>query len=184
MIELARILALVAFAALVLAVIVFFRRAGQLLAESREREAFRRSVGDLVERIGTSLEGVTGRIDDVRRQTLPAEAITPNLEAATDAVRRYAEEARALPARGTTAEVRDAIIADLERAERALQTVDHGCSILASARVGGRELEAQTAVKRGYLNILHAREAILRHGVRAVEVTTAERPRLFQRRNA
>ena len=26
-----------------------------------------------------------------------------------------------------------------------------------------RELEAQTAIKRGYLNLLHAREAIARH---------------------
>ena len=30
------------------------------------------------------------------------------------------------------------------------------------ARSGGREIEAQTAIKRGYLNVLHAREAIAR----------------------
>ena len=38
--------------------------------------------------------------------------------------------------------------------------IEHGRSIQASARSGGREVEAQTSIKRGYLNVLHAREAI------------------------
>ena len=38
--------------------------------------------------------------------------------------------------------------------------IEHGRAIQASARSGGREIEAQTAIKRGYLNVLHAREAI------------------------
>jgi hypothetical protein len=45
--------------------------------------------------------------------------------------------------------------------------VEHGCSIQASARAGSRGLEAQTAIKRGYLNVLHAREAIIRHAAEA-----------------
>ena len=40
--------------------------------------------------------------------------------------------------------------------------VEHGATILAPVRRGGRELEAQTSIKRGYLNLLHAREAIAR----------------------
>jgi hypothetical protein len=62
--------------------------------------------------------------------------------------------------------------------------VEHGCGILASARVGGRELEAQTATKRGYLNVLHAREAIRRYGARAESLGSNAQPRLFERRNA
>ncbi len=184
MLELARLLALVAFVALLLALLVFLRRAGQLIAETRERETFRRAVADLVERVRTSLDGVAGRIDAVRRHTLDAGAIADNLSAATEAVERYADEARALRAAGPTGEVRAALITDLERAARALEMVDHGCSILASARVGNRELEAQTSIKRGYLNILHAREAVTRHGARAAELAAADVPRLFQRRNA
>jgi hypothetical protein len=184
MLELARLLALIAFVALLLALLVFLRRAGQLIAETREREAFRRSVADLVGRVSTSLDGVAGRIDAVRRQTIDAGAIADNLAAATDAVERYADEARAVRARGPAAEIRLALVTDLDRAARALQMVEHGCSILASARVGGRELEAQTSIKRGYLNILHAREAVIRHGVRAEEWAAADAPRLFQRRNA
>ncbi len=184
MLELARLLALIAFVALLLALLVFLRRAGQLIAETREREAFRRSVADLVGRVSTSRDGGAGRIDAVRRHTSDAGAIGDNLVAATDAVERYADEARALRARGPAAEIRLALVTDLDRAARALQMVEHGCSILASARVGGRELEAQTSIKRGYLNILHAREAVIRHGVRAAEWAAADAPRLFQRRNA
>ena len=183
--ELARLLALVAFVALLLAVLVFLRRAGQLLADSREREAFRRSVADLVTRACQSLDGVGARIDGVRRRTIEADEIGDNLAAASDAVQRYADEARALRVSGPRAEVRAAMVADLERAERALQMVEHGCAILAAAnRRGSRELEAQTSIKRGYLNILHAREAMIRHGARATELADADQPRLFQRRNA
>jgi len=184
MLELARLLALLAFVALFLALVVLLRRAGQVLAETRDREVFRRSVADLVDRVGTSLDGVGSRIDDVRRRTVAAETINDNLAAAADAVERYAEEARALRAAGPATEIRAAIVGDLERAARALQMVEHGCEILASAHVGGRELEAQMSIKRGYLNILHAREAIERHGIRAQEWAAAETPRLFHRRNA
>ena len=127
---------------------------------------------------------VSERIDGVRRNTLSADAIGENLAAAGDAVDRYAVEAEALRGTGPLNEVRSALIADLERARRALQMVEHGCSILASARVGGRELEAQTAIKRGYLNILHAREAIVRHGARAEEIAREPSSRGIQRRNA
>jgi len=48
----------------------------------------------------------------------------------------------------------------LERSARALEMIEHGRAIQASARSGGREIEAQTAIKRGYLNVLHARESI------------------------
>ena len=181
--ELARLLAFVAFVALLLALLVFLRKAGQILSETRERELFRRSVTDLVERVETSLDGVCSRIDAVRRRTLAAEAIQENLSAASDAVERYGEEARALRVSGPATEIRAAIVADLERAGRALQMVEHGCAIMATlTRAHGRELEAQTSIKRGYLNILHAREAMVRHGARAAELSAAQSPRLFQRR--
>lgn len=184
MLELARLLALVAFVALLLAILVFLRRAGELIAASREREAFRRQAADLVARVGTSLDGVAARIDAVRRNTIAADAIGDNIAAASEAVRRYADEARAMRGGPTTAEVRAALVVELERAARALQMVDHGCSILASARAGTRNLEAQTSIKRGYLNVLHARAAVARHGIRAEEIAAVEAPRLFQRRNA
>ena len=184
MTELAQVLAIAAFVALALAFALFIRRAGRFIAETREVETFRRSATDLAARVETSLDGVSARIDAVRRRTIAAEAITDNIAAATDAVERYTAEARALRGPAAATEIRDALVAELERAARALQMVEHGCGILASARVGGRELEAQTAIKRGYLNVLHAREAIRRYAARADAVGATTQPRLFERRNA
>jgi hypothetical protein len=179
MTELAQLLAIVAFVALALAFALFIRRAGRFIAETRELETFRRTAADLAARVDTSLDGVAGRIDGVRRRTLAAQDITDNIAAATDAVERYTAEARALPGPTVAAEIREALITELEM-------VEHGCTILSSARVGGRELEAQTAIKRGYLNVLHAREAIRRYAARAATVGVAghRQPRLFERRQA
>jgi hypothetical protein len=91
-------------------------------------------------------------------------------------------EARALRGPAGANELRDAIAGELERAARALEMVDHGCAILTSARAGTRELEAQTSIKRGYLNVLHAREAIARHAVRSVALGKREQTGLFERR--
>ncbi len=46
--------------------------------------------------------------------------------------------------------------------------------MLTSARRGARDLEAQTSIKRGYLNLIHAREAIARHAVRAEDLVVDE----------
>ena len=40
---------------------------------------------------------------------------------------------------------------------------------MVNVRRGPRELEAQTSIKRGYLNLIHAREAIARNAVLAQE---------------
>ena len=56
--------------------------------------------------------------------------------------------------------------------------VDHGAKILAQVRRRGRRVEAQTSIKRGYLNLVHAREAIVRHAeaARALEVPPPDQP--------
>jgi hypothetical protein len=168
--ELAVLLPVLAFLALAIGVGIVLRRAGRIVARTREIEGFRSAVRDLTTRIDQSLEGATGRIDSVRRGQLGADTIGPTIQAATDAVTRYAEEARALKGPPIAKEVRDAIVEDLERAERALGMVDHGAAILAQVRRRGRELEAQTSIKRGYLNLIHAREAIVRHAAAAEEL--------------
>jgi hypothetical protein len=168
--ELTVLLPITAFLALAIGFAIVLRRAGRIVARTREIEGFRSSVRDLTTRIDQSLEGATGRIDAVRRGQLGADTIGPTIEAATDAVTRYTEEARALKGPAVAAEVRDALVDDLERAERALGMVEHGAGILAQVRRRGRELEAQTSIKRGYLNLIHAREAIVRHAAAAEEL--------------
>ena len=52
--------------------------------------------------------------------------------------------------------------------------VEHGANMLASSRRGSRELEGQTSIKRGYLNLIHAREAVARHATLAEELKMEE----------
>lgn len=171
--ELAILLPIAAFVALAAGFAIVLRRAGRIVAETREVEGFRSSVRDLAGRIDTSLEGATTRIDAVRRGQVGAATIGPIIEAATDAVTRYQEEARALDGPPAAVAIRDDLVADLERAERALGMVDHGAAILARVQRRGRELEAQTAIKRGYLNLLHAREAVARHAALAADLSSS-----------
>ena len=178
MTELVILLPLVAFLVLAVGFAVVLRRASRIVARTREIEHFRSSVRDLAARIDQSLEGATGRIDAVRRQQLAADTIVATIEAATDAIARYTDEARALHGPPAAQAIRDDLVADLERADRALAMVNHGASIMAQAVRRGREIEAQTSVKRGYLNLVHAREAIIRHAALAadLEVPTGRAP--------
>ncbi len=180
----AQALAVAAFVALALALWIFLRRAARVLAETRQTEAFRRSTADLAARIELSLDGVTARIDAVRRRTVAANTIADNVAAARDAVERYAEEAASLVGPAGSRPIREAIVAELERAGRALEMAAHGCELLSQARPSHSEVEAETSIKRGYLNLLHAREAIHEHAARAAQLGTGDTPRLFERRNA
>jgi hypothetical protein len=171
------VLPLVGFLVLVVLFVAFLRRAGRLVAATRDVERFRRQVADLAGRVETSLGEVSGRVDAVRRNQLDAAGVADDLSASIDAVDRYAIEARGLHPPVDGHAIRDEIVAELERARRALEMVEHGCAIQASARAGSRELEAQTAIKRGYLNVLHAREAITRHAAEAAGLVPAVSPR-------
>jgi hypothetical protein len=93
---------------------------------------------------------------------------------ATEALQRYGEEARSWSGPRRVQSIRDDLVAELERAIRALGMVEHGANMLASARRGARDLEAQTSIKRGYLNLIHAREAIARQALRAEDLVVDE----------
>jgi hypothetical protein len=161
------LLPLAAFIALAAASVIILRRAGRLIANQRAIQTFRTTVRDLDERIGMSLDGAAQRIDGVRRQQLSAEGLGDTVAATGDAITRYSDEARALKGPPEATAIARDIVSELDRAKRAVDMVEHGATILASVRRGGRELEAQTSIKRGYLNLIHAREAIARHAARA-----------------
>lgn len=172
--ELALVLPLAAFVILAAMFLLFVRRAGRLIATTRDVERFRRQVSDLAARVEKSLAEVCGRVDSVRRGQLRAADVADDLTASLDAVDRYAEEGRALKPPHDADRIREGLVAELERARRALEMVEHGCSIQASARAGSRTLEAQTSIKRGYLNVLHAREAIARLAAEATELVPTD----------
>jgi len=164
------LLPIAGFIALAAGLVVVFRGTGRIVARTRELEHFKTGVKDLAARVDASLGGAAGQIDAVRRRTMGPETIGDTIMAATDAVERYADEARSLRGPKTARHIREDLVAELERAGRALGMVEHGASILVAARRGSRELEAQTSIKRGYLNLLHAREAIARHALEAQDL--------------
>lgn len=170
--ELAVLLPIAAFIALVAGLAVVLRGTGRIVARTREVERFKSTVKDLAARAEVSLDGAADEIDAVRRRQVDPTAILETIVAAVDAVQRYADEARALHGPRRAQQIRTDLIAELERAERALGMVEHGTSLMATARRGPRELEAQTSIKRGYLNLIHAREAIVRHALEAQEIQT------------
>ena len=175
--ELAAILLpVMAFIALAAGLIVVFRGTTRIAARTRELHQFRGGVRDLAARVDASLESATGRIDAVRHHRAGPEVIGEAIVDATEALERFGEEARALKGPRRAQRIRDDFVAELERANRALGMVEHGANMLATSRRGSRELEAQTSIKRGYLNLIHAREAIARHAVRAEDLRADESP--------
>jgi hypothetical protein len=161
---------------------VVLRRVGVVIGESREHAAFRESVQDLAVRIDATLGGVIGKIDALRRQQVEPAEIAESLDGALEALLGYSEEARALGGPPDVASSKASFAAEIDRADRALQMVEHGSSILASASAGQRFGEAQTAIKRGYLNVIHAREAIARHAADIAASRSAEESRWLTRR--
>lgn len=183
--ETAQVVALIAFLLVTIAMAFGARRTNAFLRRTREAEGFRGNVADLARRIEISLGDVSALIDLVRRREVEPDTISANLVAARDAVDRYADEAKALAAPTIAVRHRDAIVHELERAGRALDLVAHGCHLYGSGRRLERGTEAETAVKRGYLNLIHARESIADQAKVAVERAEDASPvRRIQRRSA
>ena len=158
-------------ALLLLYVLVYFvRMAGQALASSREVTRFQFEAKALLAQVDPILEGLATRTDSARRQLVSPDEILPDLESGTttlEAARATAEAIRA-PLQGRV--LRDALGEDVDRAIRAVAMIQHGCQQAVSGYGRGAELEAQTAVKRGYLNLLHARESLVSHVGEAVRL--------------
>jgi hypothetical protein len=181
--ELAVLLPIAAFIALAAGLAVVLRGTGRIVKRTRELESFRSSVRDLAARVDASLGAAAGQIDAVRRRQIGPETIGDTIVAATDAVDRYAAEAKDLRGPRKAQSIRKDLVGELERAHRALEMVEHGASIMLLAGRGPRELEAQTSIKRGYLNVLHAREAIARQAQAAAALSVADAAHRVQRRN-
>ena len=179
--DLADLLPIAAFVALAAGLVVVFRGTARIAARSREINQFRGGVKDLAARVDASIGSAAGQIDAVRHQLAGPELIAQSVVDATEALERFGDEARALAGPRRALAIRDDLLAELDRASRALGMVEHGANILASSRRGSRDLEAQTSIKRGYLNLIHARDAIARQALRAetmaVEEIAAERTR-------
>ena len=157
------VLPLILLALLVFVLVMLARRAARALAVARAATVFQEQVAGLSGRLTPVIEELVRRVDAVRRHQLPAEEIREALATAqtTFENEREAIATWQLPP-GFSAPIGD-VAEDLERLVRAVETIDFATRLVVAGSSRQRELEAQTAIKRGYLNLLHARQSFQDH---------------------
>ena len=134
------------------------RRMSVLIARTRDLEQVQRSVASIDLRLAAATDPLVARLDELRRRTGDPQALARELEPAQATLQDLAAETRALRLPEVLAGQAAVMVHETERAVRAAALVEHGLQALLAAR-GNRELEAQTSLKRGALNLRHAREA-------------------------
>ena len=172
----AQVLTVASLALFVLLAVAFalvLRRAARVVAVTREDEAFRRDGAALADHAVAALGGGAERIDRVRRRNDAAAVLDDVLPQLLETLAALRLEADALVPPVTLADPSLRIAEELDRAARAIEMVRHGCVLLGVGAGRPRELEGETSVKRGYLNLLHAREALasLAEGLRSGRAT-------------
>jgi hypothetical protein len=129
-----------------------------------------RSASDVAHRSELRIGQLAADLDGLRRQGLEPEAAGGILASGTADLSSLTAEARAARDRTNQPAVA-ALVDDLERANRFLELIDHGRQLMIGGDAGGGE--GRTSVKRGYLNLLHVRDAIRQRGV---EIRAASAP--------
>jgi hypothetical protein len=117
-----------------------------------------RAAVDVARRADLSLSELAGVVDELRRRKADPYAIEESIHACSDALRKYAQEA-AIIDRNVTAGAAGGLKPAVERAQRAVELIEHGRTLMLAGSTEG-VAEGETSVKRGYLNMLHARDAI------------------------
>jgi hypothetical protein len=132
------------------------------------------AAAEMARRSETLLGELLVVVDEMRRRQIAPQDAEPKMAAAQDALGRYIQDATALSRSGAWATTAAALAADMERAQRAIDLVAHGGELLADVS-GISWGEGETSVKRGYLNLVHAREAIRERRETIVQVSQADR---------
>lgn len=157
-----RIAALVAFIVLAGIVLYIVMRSRAVGRESRESLAFRQSVATLLPAVDATLLSALSVVDEVRRHRLAAVDALPTIDRTLEIVREHAAAVNAVVATPAEAGHKARLAEDVARAERALDRIEHGVRTLADATVRIGDLEGQEVVRRGYLELQHARDAFAR----------------------
>ena len=149
------------WAGLLIALVVLFvavsRRMSILIARTRELERLQRSVETIDRRLGAAVDPLVARLDGLRRHAGDAEGLARDLVSARAMLLDLQAEARALQVPASLSAQGEVLVHEMERAVRAADLVTHGMDAMLAAR-GAYDGEAQTSLKRGALNLRHARE--------------------------
>ncbi len=159
------VLSLGLFVLLLMAFLVVLRRASRVVAGTREEDAFRRGGAAVADHVSLAITDAALAIDQVRRRHESPASLEQVLPATLAALEVRRAEAEALAAPAPLVELRKRVVDEIERAGRAIEMVQHGCALMGVTAGRPREQEGETSIKRGYLNLLHAREALLSLGV-------------------
>jgi len=156
-------------ARVILPLLIFFAMGGATLwllwrvvvagGRARRDAASGHAAAEIARRAEVLVGELLVTVDEVRRRQIRPEEAASSLAASHDALGRHVSEATALTGGVPWAGNAAALVGDLERAQRAIELVAHGSELL-SDMAGGDWGEGETSVKRGYLNLVHAREAI------------------------
>lgn len=138
--------------------VVTLRRMSALVARTRDLERYQRAVESLDNRFATAVGPLVRGLDETRRHAGDPSSVRDQLAEAQAVLAQLQRDTRALeppaPLAGTVAP----LAGDVDRAVRAASMVEHGLGSMVRASLG-RDLEAQTSLKRGSLNLRHAQEA-------------------------
>ena len=181
------ILALAAFLVLVALFLIVLRRASQSLGETRQTVAFRHDVADIHERVDGELAALAAFVGPLRTPVsdLPdSEDSTAVVATTQEAVVWARDRVRGLTPPLGLEDARTVFMDELARADEALRSLEHGFAILSTVPAEGRALEGRTAIKRGYLRIVHAREGLGAESRRVAAWRSAGEQGLIARRQA
>jgi glucose/arabinose dehydrogenase len=135
-----------------------YGRMSTLTTRTRDLEQFQVAVDSLDRRFGGVTQPLLRGLDEARRHAGDPAGLPALVTEAQAVIDELTGETAALAAPEGLAPVVTAMIGDLERAGRAVMFVEHGLGMMTNTSIG-RDLEAQTSLKRGALNLRHARDA-------------------------
>jgi hypothetical protein len=164
---------LIVLAALSVLFAIVLRRMSVLVARTRDLERFQHAARSLDARLAGTVEPLVTRLDEIRRRAGDPQALAGQLGPAQATLRGLVDEAHRMRPPAALSGIGAALIDEIERAGRAADMVEHGLDTLVAGR-SGRELEAQTSLKRGALNLRHAREASADLAARIATVRPAD----------
>jgi hypothetical protein len=156
---LSTLLWVVLLVALALAAWIVVRRMAALAGRTRGLEQFQRDIAGIDVRMAALLGPLVMRLDDLRRLTGDPAAVASDLGSVSAILEQLSAVARGTRPPAPLAQRAGTVVAELDRALRALDLLDHG---LRTALEGRRDTgaEAGVALKRGTLNLRHSRDAV------------------------
>jgi hypothetical protein len=152
---------LVVFVVLAVLFVLTLRRMSVLVGRTHELERYQRLVRSLDKRLAQVADPFVAQLDEIRRRSGDPRTLGSTIAGVQEALREISADGRAARIPKGLSREAIAFTVELDRAVRASDLVEHGLDALLADR-GGRDLEAQTSLKRGALNMRHAREAVTR----------------------